>query len=150
MKGLAHALRLPAAVWPDLARAIMELALARRTIDRLPIRDMLPARRHGAPSDESPEPLSPDAVRLVQRVAFAVPRMARYLPWRTDCLVQALAAQRWLRVWGIPCRLVLGVGTRPGTRQLADGSGIGAHAWLLVQDICVIGGDVSDYVPFDS
>ena len=77
---------------------------------------------------------------LVERVAFVIPRIAARLPWQADCLVQALAAKRWLGRCGIPTTLTLGV---PKTPQIE----FQAHAWLNAGDRIVTGGDVSGYVP---
>jgi len=77
---------------------------------------------------------------LVERVAFVIPRVAARLPWRADCLVQALAARRWLARHGVTTTLTLGV---PRDKP-AD---FEAHAWLTAGDRIVTGGDVSGYVP---
>ena len=39
-------------------------------------------------------PLTNEQERLVEQVAFAIPRVAKRVPWRADCLVQALAGER--------------------------------------------------------
>lgn len=74
----------------------------------------------------------------VQRVAKAIALAARNVPWRSDCLVQALAARRRLHIAGLDSELRLGVCKR------VDGSFV-AHAWLLHGDTMVTGGDVSEY-----
>lgn len=74
----------------------------------------------------------------VRRVAFAVPRVAARLPWRTDCLVQALAARRWLAYWGIPTQVAIGVDRN-------QGGAFSAHAWLKHDEIIVTGGETSQF-----
>jgi len=76
---------------------------------------------------------------LVDRVAFVIPRVAARLPWRTDCLVQALAARRWLGRHGVATTLTLGV---PRDKS----ANFEAHAWLTAGDRIVTGGDISGYV----
>ena len=112
----------------DLLRATWELALARRRLDRF---DPHALTANGA-SDGSAQDL--------ERVAFAVRAMAARVPWRSDCLVQALAAQRWLADLGIASTIHLGVKASEGP--------IDAHAWLKVGDQIVLGGEVSDYSEF--
>lgn len=77
---------------------------------------------------------------LIQRVTFVIPRVAQRLPWRADCLVQALAGQHWLRHAGINSHIMLGVPLAPIDR-------FEAHAWLVAGDRVVTGGDVRDYRP---
>lgn len=77
---------------------------------------------------------------LAQRIARAIPRAAGRVPWRSDCFVQALAAQYWLAQSGIGSELHIGVRTDvPG--------GFAAHAWLRHGDLTVTGGDFSAYQP---
>lgn len=78
--------------------------------------------------------------RLVRRLAYVIPRVAQRLPWRADCLVQALAGQNWLLRAGIGSQIVLGV----PIDQTGD---FEAHAWLVAGDRIVTGGDVSNYRP---
>lgn len=129
--------RLSVPVIASLARAAVELAVAR---GRLKVRgfDAVP-RELASPTT----PLSPTATALVDRIAFALPRVAARMPWRADCLVQALAAQRWLGAKGITSTIRLGAPRHLGAR-------FEAHAWLTVGDRIVTGGDqVDGYVPFD-
>ena len=77
---------------------------------------------------------------LVERVAFAIPRVAARMPWRSDCLVQAMAAERWLGRHGIETALFLGVPNNKPAQFVA-------HAWLMAGERIVTGGDISGYVP---
>ena len=116
----------------DVVRATVELGLARLRLAKL--------RPSVATASENVTPLGDRQSALVERVAFVIPRVAARLPWRADCLVQALAAERWLGRAGVPTDLNLGVPRQPaGTFE--------AHAWLSAGDRIVTGGDVSGYVP---
>ena len=81
--------------------------------------------------------------RIIDRTAWAVAVAARFVPWRSDCLVQALAARAWLSAQGIESRLVIGVPGQKGAR-------FEAHAWLLSHGITVTGGDVRHYRAFQA
>jgi hypothetical protein len=138
---LLHDLRmllgLRPAVWVDLLRALLELALARRRLGSHPAKALLlQARAFAQPTQATPS----NAEQLAARVAFAIPRVAARLPWRSDCFIQAMAAQRWLQRQGIASSLSI------GTRKDNDGT-FQAHAWLTCGELSITGGDVSGYVP---
>lgn len=117
----------------DLIRAVLELGLARLRLGSQQARALI-----AAPAAKIIE-LDAGQTALVERVAFAIPRVAARLPWRSDCLVQALAAQHWLSSRQVTATLTLGV---PRDKP-AD---FEAHAWLTVGDRVVTGGDVSGHV----
>ena len=81
----------------DVIRAALELASARARIgveaDRAKASTRLSAKEH----------------RIVERVAYAIPRVAARVPWRADCLVQAMAARSWLSAHGIASTIHYGV-----------------------------------------
>lgn len=86
------------------------------------------------------EAASAEDRQLVRRIAFVMPRIAGRLPFRADCLVQALAAQEWLASAGIASRIAIGV-------ELPEGQPFGAHAWLVHGDCVVTGGEIAQYSP---
>ena len=63
------------------------------------------------------------------------------MPWRSDCLVQALAAQRWLARKGVPSCLQIG-------SRKTEMIGFEAHAWLSVGDLVVTGWDIENFEQF--
>ena len=85
--------------------------------------------------DRDPAPPLPLPVR---RAAKLAPGLGRVLPWRADCLVQAIAAQRYLSARHMPTRIVIGL-DRDGAGQLES------HAWLTWQDTVVLGGAVNRF-----
>ncbi|MBP1804835.1 lasso peptide biosynthesis B2 protein [Rubellimicrobium aerolatum] len=122
--------RLGPLAWADLLRAALELGAARMLLRRRSCRDLIRMTRARTPAQPIPETR---ATRVVERVAFAVPRVAARVPWRADCLVQALAAQSWLTRAGVESEL------RIGARQ-EDATGFEAHAWLTCGPRVVTGG----------
>lgn len=66
---------------------------------------------------------------------WAVETAARYLPWRTMCIEQGLAAQRLLRSAGADARLHYGARHHPETGKLE------AHVWVSLGGATVIGGE---------
>ena len=122
-------------VWADVLVAAWELALANRAFRLTPPGALPLLRREGG---IEPRPaLTARQQRLVERVAYAVPIMGLRVPWRADCVVQALAARRWLARRGIGSNVHIGVRNDP--------LGFQAHAWLKVGERIVTGGDISAY-----
>ena len=120
----------------DAARAVVELAIARIGLDKSWSRETL------AEPEKAPQELDPPKRNLVARVSFIVPRVAARVPWRADCMVQALAARRWLDRAGIATTINLGA---PKDKSVP----FAAHAWLKAGDMIVTGGDVSRFAPFE-
>jgi hypothetical protein len=114
-----------------LVRAVVELLGARLRLALTPTRDLIGKRPGNAGTDQ----------QKVAEIGLAIRRMAVRVPWRATCLVQALAAQRWLARHGIASEIVL------GARRAGD-KGIDAHAWLKAGDRIVVGGDPASYQPF--
>ena len=137
VRSVLRALQLPRDSWRPLGRAVVELALARLRL-RADHKDHLLNARTVRRSP--PAALAADQARLVDQVAFAIPRIAQRVPWRADCLVQALAGERWLRAHGIAAQIVIGV-RKNGAAPLD------AHAWLEAGGRVVTGGDVSTFTP---
>jgi len=130
MRRFGKACRFSARQWADLIRACIELGRARIILYRTDPRSLVRIQD----SD-----LIDVTSGLVDRVAFAIPAAGGVVPWRSDCLVQALAAQRWLAKAGIPTKLHLGV---------TKSDGFLAHAWLTHGTRVITGGDVSQFSSF--
>ena len=128
--------------WMDLMAASIELAIARVRLGTQDTKDLLISP---AASDvpQQASLLSGKQRRLVERVTFAVPAVGPRLPWRADCLVQAMAARRWLRRNEIATSIYLGVRKGPT-------AGFEAHAWLMLGDKIITGGEDKMYTTFVS
>lgn len=120
-----------------MARSIMELAIARIAHRRMPIEGVHDLNHRSAAHGRSPAHAQPGDAELVSRVAYILPRVAEYMPWRADCLVQAMAAQRWLDTKGIATSILIGVDKPAGQFD--------AHAWLQHGDRVVTGGQVARF-----
>lgn len=138
---LRKAVHLSALDWRDLLVAIRELAIARLVLAQLSSHDII---ANNLDIDRVTEANSgANAMPFIGRVSKAISTMAAYVPWRSDCLVQALAARRWLSRVGISSKISIGV--RRDDVFLA-------HAWLCAGDVIVTGGDITPFVsmPLDS
>lgn len=118
--------------WLDLLTAAIELARARLLLgEAVPIRSL--AR----------QPLPDGAASArAERVRLAIARVSPRVPWKSDCLVQARAAQHWLDRLGIPSRLSIGA-------PLAAAQDWKAHAWLDCGSLRVTGGTAEGYVSLE-
>ncbi|MFN4020351.1 MAG: lasso peptide biosynthesis B2 protein [Erythrobacter sp.] len=123
-------------------RAAAYLAAGRIALRRIKPLDVLARNRETiALAGQSSRALTAaQTARLCDDIAFFINRMAARVPWRADCLVQALAGQQWLAAAGIASEIVV------GTARHADGS-LASHAWLRQQDRIVLGGDIRTFQP---
>lgn len=80
----------------------------------------------------APSPLSAAEERIVLAVRWAIGAVAPWMPFRTLCLQQAIAARAMLERRGIGSVLHLGVGDPTGTK-------LEAHAWLDAGGLKVTG-----------
>ena len=132
-----HAIRLDRPTLFALFHAIIELAIARVCLSTRQAQELLEPHR-ASPIRKAARLGRTEPSALLDDVSFAIPRMGARVPWRADCLVQALAAQRWLRNRGVATSLVIGI------RKLTPAD-FEAHAWLMAGERVVSGGEVSSY-----
>lgn len=78
------------------------------------------------------------APATLARITYVMPRLSDRLPWRSDCVIQAIAAQNWLSSFGAASEIQIGV------ENPKDGE-FGAHAWLLYRESVITGGDIDRY-----
>jgi hypothetical protein len=122
----------------SVMRGVVELARARRKLGRIRSTDVaaLNARAHTLACDRAGR--DPPRADTVDRIAVVIANVARIVPWRADCLVQAMAAQHWLASHGLASRIEIGlppVKTEP----------FEPHALLVHRGTSVTGGEVTDY-----
>lgn len=122
------------------ARGLWELVRARIIFARMPAK-AIPDRNRAAKSNADIQ--SVVAPAALARITYVLPRISDRLPWRSDCMVQAIAGQNWLSQMGDASEIQIGV------ENPKDGE-FGAHAWLLHRDSegregIVTGGDIDRY-----
>lgn len=121
-----------AMLWVDIARAAFHLARARVALGNADLVELV-----GSTGQDSATPADPATRALIDRIAYVVPRIGRRVPWRSDCLVQAVAAQRWLARYAIPSSIRIGGRTRANRFD--------AHAWLVAAGTIVTGWDNAEF-----
>ena len=120
-------------------RAFCELARARWRLRKIGPREIQNGNWDaGQAASVQSAPCDKDLKLSIEHISFVVPRIAAYLPWRADCLVQAIAAQNWLLSENISSEIIVGV-------RNSQHDGFNAHAWLRCGNAVIIGGDVSGY-----
>ena len=127
--------RLLQLTWKDrslLCEATVLLAFARFAVLLLPFRIVM-AYCGIHETVDSPKAATADDESAVVRVAWSVSTVSRYTPWRSECLVRAIAATHMLRRRHLHTSLYLGL------RKDKPGS-LSAHAWLRCGNIIVTGG----------
>jgi len=117
-------------------RGFFELVRARLAFMRIDAHMILADNARSAAAAKA-QTTDRDAV-LAARIGYVLPRLSARLPWRSDCLIQAIAGQNWLNAHRLASEIQIGV-ERP------DDGPFGAHAWLVHQGRVITGGDISRY-----
>ncbi|WP_082126319.1 lasso peptide biosynthesis B2 protein [Aurantiacibacter marinus] len=123
---------------PPYARATWEVAIARLRFSTITPQKIEQENHKITRKCRSPDAAEPGDLEHVRRIGPLLGRVAARVPWRSDCLIEALAGQRWLSRCGIATIVVMGV------RKTAS-KPLEAHAWLVYGNHVVTGGDPSGY-----
>lgn len=76
------------------------------------------------------------------RIGWAISLSAKVVPWKTNCLVQAVAASLLLRRYG--CEPQIRIGVRK------DGPELAAHAWVDCNGTTIVGGRGDEFTPMSA
>ena len=122
-----------------LITAIIELALARIRFAATPAQEVVRSLEKRSRSTNCK--LSADESSLdLHCISWAIEAASARVPWRSDCLIQAMAADRWLYRHGLVGDFYLGVKQNPSEPFTA-------HAWMRCSGITVTGGICDEYLP---
>jgi hypothetical protein len=124
------------------AEALAALIHARLILHRTSPEDVLQRNAQAAAraARRRPAVTQAGAAQGCAHIAFVIPRLALRLPWRADCLVQALAGQAMLLRRGIASTIAVGTAKHPDGR-------FEAHAWLVRGEEVILGGDIARFAP---
>jgi hypothetical protein len=118
--------------WRYLTIATIELLVARIRFSTVMTEKIL--QELEAPLSAISETLgNPFAKIDVERLSWAIAVAARHVFWRSDCLIQVMGANRWLRRHHLRADFYLGFAK-------AEEGVFAAHAWLRYGDLAVTGG----------
>jgi hypothetical protein len=137
MRKIRRAAQFSRSEWRYLTIAILELLAARFLFTTVATEKILFGLQ--APLSAPPrQSKSPWAKIDVERLSWAIAVAAQHVPWRSDCLIKTIAADRWLRRYHLQPDFYLGVAK--------DEKGVfAAHAWLRYGDLTVTGGRYDQY-----
>ena len=137
MRKIRRATELTLSDWRYLATATLELLAARIRLSAFTAEKIL--RRLQAPLSAPPRQSKGPSARIdVERFSWAIAVAAQHVPWRSDCFIKTIAADRWLRRHHLQPDFYLGV--------TKDEKGVfAAHAWLRYGDFTVTGGKYDQY-----
>lgn len=128
---------LSAADWVSCVHALRALFQARLTLSRQKDGELLRLLSQIGPARKAPE-IEPESITEVEQIGRAISRVAILVPWRSDCLVQAIAADSLLRQHGFQSEFFLGVQRRGDAAFLA-------HCWIKCGDQVAVGGTSDDF-----
>lgn len=142
---LRKATTLKPADWFELAVAAEALFEARIIFAQQPVKSLierLQAREALLGDSETPNvefgPRNHALDDQIARLGWAISVAAQALPWRADCLIRCIAADKILRRRNLEPNFYLGVTKHPDGR-------FNAHAWLRCQGISVTGGEGKEF-----
>lgn len=124
--------------WPAQERrwflpAFLLLGLARLALLVLPFRKIAPKLGHEMKTGAVVPLASGEQMTKALNIGRAVRVAARYTPWESKCLAQAMAARALLGYERLPYALFLGV-------VRSEKAGLEAHAWVCSGRAAVVGG----------
>lgn len=115
------------------APAFLLLGVAQAVLLTVPFRRIAPLLGHDMQTAAIVPLAGEREVSRALHIGRAIRTAARYTPWESRCLAQAVAARVLLGVSGLPYALYLGVDTR-------GDAGMAAHAWVCTGPAAVTGG----------
>jgi hypothetical protein len=130
---------LPERLW--FGPAFLLLGVARAILLTVPFRHIAPWLGQNREASAVVPLASVAEIADAAHIGRAIGTAARYTPWESKCLAQAMVARLLLGALDLPYALFLGVNKR------AD-AGLTAHAWVCIGPLAVTGGSGFDtYTP---
>ncbi len=109
--------------------------LARAAIVSLPLRRISPFFGRFYKTTTVSTLILPHQIRQAAILGRSIRLAARYTPWDSSCLTQAMVAKFWCSVFKIPYMFFIGFAKSP-----EEPSGYKAHAWVTAGPVAVTGG----------
>ncbi len=135
---LRTAVGLPVSVLGLTALAWSLLWPARLVVLILPLRQLARVYGHDHGAEIAVPPVNEGDIAKARNVGRAISLAARYSPSSANCYPQALVARLLLRVMKVPHGLFFGL------RRNSQSDAMEAHAWVMVGQVPVSGGDSFD------
>ena len=126
--------------WSYIVVALKELGIARAKFALVPAQQIVDGLRTRCAEDNVTEQAQPELQINKRKVAWAIAAVAARVPWRSDCLLQAMAAQRWLARHHLRATFYLGV-------SKTHDEAFKAHVWLCLGDMIIAGRSGAGFEP---
>ena len=110
--------------------------IARALINLLPLRFLTPYFGKFGKITTVSTLISDKQIQQAWLISKSVILAARFTPWDSSCLTQAMVAKFWCWFYNIPYALYIGV-----CKSAEDPSRYKAHAWLTAGPVAITGGD---------
>lgn len=136
VRKMRTATRQPLTVFALLPVAWTLIGLASATIALVPFRRLSTVFGRNVGTAASIPIVTPRARRRAERIGQAITIAAKYAPFRSNCLPQALVAVRLCRIARVPCAAFLGA-TMTDPKKPGEMS---AHAWVQAGPVMLTGG----------
>lgn len=78
--------------------------------------------------------ISPEKIQQARLFSRSIKLAAKYTPWNSNCLTQAIVAKFWCQRYGIPYMFFIGFAKSCKTL------GKEAHAWVTAGPVAISGG----------
>ena len=124
--------------------------LARASINLLPLKHLTPFFGRFQKTLSLSTIITLEQRQQACLIGKSVRLAAKYTPWDSSCLTQAMVAKFWCRLYRIPYVFYIGF-----AKSAAEPSGYIAHAWITAGPVAITGGNgfknyhvVSSYVYF--
>lgn len=132
---IRRARQLSPSEWAALADAAMALLRARIRFARVPVQQLIGDLKARSAAQPGVDPMHLADPLQLTRLSWAIGVAAAQVPWRSDCLIQVIAADQMLRRRGHTADFCLGL-------RKSEMGNLTAHAWLQCGDVVVTGGAV--------
>ena len=116
--------------------SILLCGLARACILTLPLRRLAPYFGQFAKTSTFSVLINQQQTRQAVFIRRFVSLAAKYTPWNSNCLTQAMVAKFWCGLFKIPYVFYIGFAKSP-----TDVSGYKGHAWVTAGPILLTGGN---------
>ncbi|MDE2040208.1 MAG: lasso peptide biosynthesis B2 protein [Elusimicrobia bacterium] len=127
-------LRLPLFEQMWLIPSFITLGICVLALKTIPFRRLASCLGVQGGSSQKMPSVGPRHERIARGLSRAIRLAARWTPWESKCLAQALTGRLLLGLHGVPCAVYFGLAR--GERR-AD---LEAHAWVNAGDVRVTGG----------
>lgn len=109
--------------------------IARASINILPLPYLSPYFGTFCKTTTISQLVTKEQARRASQIGKSVRLAAKFTPWDSSCLTQAMVAKFWCRLFKIPYALYIGF-----AKCAESNSGFKAHAWITAGPIAITGG----------